>query len=438
MTQPSPGPRAHLATVPATLVALGMVMSTDVLKTAPTVAMNVAPALFGWVWVAGGLASLVGALCYVEMASAFPHAGGEYHFLARAWGSRLGALYAWSRFAVMHTGWIALMAHLLADYVGAVVPLGMVGHTLVAVGVVAALGLLNLVHVRVGFATQALLIAGVALGFAAVALAGVLVSPPPAALGSAHRGELGVALIYVFLAYGGWSDMATLSAELVDRKHGIARVTIGAIALLVALYLALNLAMAHGLGMAGLAVSRAPGAELARMAFGPGGALLVSGVVVVSAAASINSTLIVGARITAAAAADIAVLRPIAGWHASRGTPQRASLAVAGFALVLTALAGLGGNGFGAMVDYMTPVYWLFIALGMAAAMRLRRQTRGGFRTPLYPLFPASFAVLALAMLWSSLTELGPAALAGAGVMAIGALVLEAGRKWWSRGGSNP
>jgi hypothetical protein len=75
------------------------------------------------------------------------------------------------------------------------------------------------------------------------------------------------------------------------------------------------------------------------------------------------------------------------------------------------------------MVDYMTPVYWLFIALGMGAAIRLRRgHDASAFpvRTPLFPLFPLAFGGLALAMLWSSLTELGPGALAGAAVMLIG------------------
>ena len=90
-------------------------------------------------------------------------------------------------------------------------------------------------------------------------------------------------------------------------------------------------------------------------------------------------------------------------------------------------LAGLAGNGFGAMVDYMTPVYWVFIVFGMGAAIRLRRGHPDAIfpvRTPLFPLFPLAFGALALAMLWSSLTELGPAALAGAGVMLLG-IVLE-------------
>jgi amino acid transporter len=80
--------------------------------------------------------------------------------------------------------------------------------------------------------------------------------------------HLGVALIYVFLAYGGWSDMATLSAELKAGRRGMAVVTIGAVLLLIAIYVALNAAMLHGLGWARLAQSTAPGADVARAAFG--------------------------------------------------------------------------------------------------------------------------------------------------------------------------
>lgn len=431
---PDTAPRRHLGIAPATLIALGMVMSTDSLKTAPTVAANVAPGLFLWLWIGGGLVSLIGALSYVEMACAFPDAGGEYAFLTRAWGQRVGALYAWSRFAVMHTGWIALMAHLLADYAAALVPMDGMGKTLFALAIVALIGLVNCLHVRLGFLTQALLVALVAVGFMAVTLAGFAVSPPPGAVLAAPTGarHLGVAMIYVFLAYGGWSDMATLSAELRAGRAGMAVVTIGAIVLLMAIYVALNAAMAHGLGMAALAASSAPGADVARAAFGAPGAALVVMVVTVSAFASINSTTIVCSRVTWAAARGIPALRPIAQWHDTRGTPQRAVLAVTGFSLLLTALAGLAQSGFSAMVDYMTPVYWVFIMLGLGAAIRLRLRhfkTDGGntdwpVRTPLFPLFPLAFMALALVMLWSSLTQLGPGALFGAGVMAAG-LVLE-------------
>ena len=37
-------------------------------------------------------------------ATAFPNAGGDYHFLRRAYGKRLSFLFAWARFSVITTG----------------------------------------------------------------------------------------------------------------------------------------------------------------------------------------------------------------------------------------------------------------------------------------------------------------------------------------------
>ena len=36
-------------------------------------------------------------------------------------------------------------------------------------------------------------------------------------------GWLGTALVFIFLAYGGWSDAATLAAEMRDGERGIKR-----------------------------------------------------------------------------------------------------------------------------------------------------------------------------------------------------------------------
>jgi hypothetical protein len=45
-------------------------------------------------------------------------------------------------------------------------------------------------------------------------------------------------------------------------------------------------------------------------------------------------------------------------------------------------------------------------------------------KTPLFPLFPAGFMALALHMFISSLLELGVGALAGAGVMVVGVVIV--------------
>jgi len=430
MSSPSTAaPKRHLHSGHAMLLALGMIMSTDTLKTAPTVAASVGHWHFLGLWVLGGVISLVGALSYVEMAAAFPDAGGEYSFIRRAWGNRLGGLYAWSRFAIMHTGWVALMANLAADHVGAALAWGTGAKVCFALALVAGMTALNVAHVRLGFLTQALLVAAVALGFASVVGAGLVVPAAPVMPDAATpaMGQVAVAMIYIFLAYGGWSDAATLSAEVRSSQHGMAIATIGSISLLSAIYVGLNWAMMRGLGEAALATSSAPAADLAGRAFGWAGEALVVGVVGLSTVASINSTIIVCSRTTYAATRDLPALSRIARWHPTRGTPTRATLAVGAVSLLLTLLSAMTGSGFAAMVDYMTPVYWLFVALGMAAAIRLRLthpdQPRP-IRTPLFPLFPLSFIALALYMLYASFAHLGVGALYGAGVMALGGSLL--------------
>jgi amino acid transporter len=202
----------------------------------------------------------------------------------------------------------------------------------------------------------------------------------------------------------------------------------GSLVILMAIYLALNAAMMVGLGPAGLAASSAPAAELMGRAFGPVGKTLIVAVVGVSAIASINSTLIVGARTTYAATKDIPRLAFIGRWDGGKGVPARAVVAESAFAMALVVTGGLGAeDGFNAMVDYMTPVYWLFIALSMGALIRLRLKHPAavrGVRTPLFPLFPVGFGALAIYMCGSSLHDLGVGALYGAGVMVAGAALV--------------
>jgi len=432
-------PKRHLGVAHATILALGMIMTTDPLKTAPTVALNIGGWHFYAMWVLGGLLSMMGAMGYVEMATAFPDPGGDYNFLSKAYGRQVGLLFAWSRFSIMHTGWIALMAFMFADYAGAVIPMNPVGHTLFALATVAALMGLNLMHVRMGFITQAGLVGLVTVGFASVVAAAIklgvqghlpaaVIAPAPAVLPSLK--QMSVALIFIFLAYGGWSDAATLSAEVRSDRRGMLITIIGSLAALMVIYLALNGAMLAGLGLNALAHSTAPAADLMGRAFGDAGKTLIVVVVGVSAIASINSTLIIGARTTYAAARDLPALAFIGHWDGRRGVPARAVLAEGGFAMVLVVAGSFAASGFSAMVDYMTPVYWLFMTGSMGAVIILRYRFPDAPRpvkTPLYPLFPVGFLAISIYMFISSLLTLGVAALYGAAVLAVGAgLILAA------------
>src|ERR687894_371432 len=114
-------PQARLTVLDGVAIMVGIVVGIGIFKTPPIIAANVgSEAAFLGVWLLGGLMTLVGALCYAELAAAYPSAGGEYHFLDRAFGRRIGFLCAWSRLTVIQTGSIAILAFLVGDYVGSV------------------------------------------------------------------------------------------------------------------------------------------------------------------------------------------------------------------------------------------------------------------------------------------------------------------------------
>ena len=76
-------------------------------------------------WALGGIVSLIGALCYAELASAYRTAGGDYTYLTRAYGSKVGFMFAWAELSVIRTGGsIAFMAYVFARYATEFYPLG--------------------------------------------------------------------------------------------------------------------------------------------------------------------------------------------------------------------------------------------------------------------------------------------------------------------------
>src|SRR5687768_346673 len=75
-------PRPVLSTLDGVVLIVGLVLGAGIFRAPQLVAGGSSSSTtFLLLWVAGGLISLIGALCYAELAAAYPSAGGEYHFL---------------------------------------------------------------------------------------------------------------------------------------------------------------------------------------------------------------------------------------------------------------------------------------------------------------------------------------------------------------------
>src|SRR4051812_4873640 len=132
-------------------------------------------------WIAGGIFSLIGGLCYGELATAFPSAGGEYHFLQLAFGRSLAFLYGWARMTVIVAGSIAVFAYLFGDYVSRIVNLGPHSSAIWAALVVGVLTIVNYVGIREGKATQNFFTVIEASGLVLIVVVGLILAPAPAA-----------------------------------------------------------------------------------------------------------------------------------------------------------------------------------------------------------------------------------------------------------------
>jgi len=83
-------PRAMLSVSDGVAIVVGIVIGSAIFETPSLVAANTGrPAVLIAVWVLGAAISVLGALCYAELAATYPDAGGDYHFLDRAWGSNV-------------------------------------------------------------------------------------------------------------------------------------------------------------------------------------------------------------------------------------------------------------------------------------------------------------------------------------------------------------
>jgi amino acid transporter len=270
------------------------------------------------------------------------------------------------------------------------------------------------------------------LGLGASAPAAVAAAPSPAAAQTLPA--FGLAMVFVLLTFGGWNEGAYISAELRDRQRNMVRVMVWSLLLVTVLYLLANWAYLAGLGLQGMAKSKAVAADLLRIVFGKPGEVVISLMVAVAALTSINATMIVGARSNFAAGRDWEALGRLGEWVDERGTPVNALLVQGAFAMVLMLLGVMFGGGFSTMVEYTAPVFWLFFLLAGLSLFVLRVRepdTPRPFKVPLYPVLPVVFVAACGYMLWSSLGYVGSktwlgmnASWIGVGVLSIGAVLM--------------
>lgn len=444
---------------------LGIVIGTSIFRSPSLIFLNM-PGVGSTLllWIAGGVLSVLGALCFAELAAAWPERGGDVSYLSRAFGPQVGYLLGWCRILVIIPANVGIMSFAFQDYV---IEAGGFERSLspwIALAAVVVMTLINLTGVQSGRRAQNLLTGSKLAGFVMVVLAGALVAiqhgwpPLSAPLPEGQSAQPGFALIFILFAFGGWNDSVYIAAEMRDPQKSLPRALAGGVTAVLLVYLLVNLAYSV-LGIEQLRTLSVPAREVAARGFGPAGGLLVSALMIISALGAMHGTIFGGTRLAVAMGEKYRTLSWLSHWSKS-GAPTRGVWLVGLVTMLLvcsvetelgrgsidSAIKALGaregipwdfyGGGFATLLASTTPLFWVFFLLAGAAQIVLRfrePEAPRPFRTPFYPVTPLIFMGTSAYMLHSSVSYAGWLSLIGLIPVALG---LIAGR--WERGVQTP
>ncbi len=372
-------------------------------------------------WLAGGVVALAGALTFAELGALFPRAGGHYAYLREAYHPLTGFLYGWGLLLMIEGGAIAAVGITFAEYT-----LRLVGRpevdsrllTSLAILVVAAINYVGVkpvsrvlnTFVILKLVPLALLIgAGLFLPVPAAEIGGTAaVQPGAGALTSSTGGPplllfaFGAALVPVMFSYGGWQNANYVAEEMRDPVRDLPVGLLAGTAVVVLVYGLVNWVYLRTLGHGGLAATLTPASDAAGLLFGETGDLLITLGIAISTFGFLNLTILAPTRVYYAMARDGLFPERVARLHPRYATPSFAIVlqSVWAIALVLT-------GSYAQLVDYVVSADWIFFGAAGASVFVFRKRiplaarAKGVFATPLYPLVPGLFVVVAVVIVGS-------------------------------------
>jgi amino acid transporter len=291
------------------------------------------------------------------LATTYPRDGGDYVYLTRAFGPWCGFLFGWAQLTIVLSGNIAIMAYAFADYAVHLWPAWKAYAILLTIAPVIALSLVNALGVVLGKSAQNLLTIGKVIGIAALVVAGLLAgeAKPQAAsvTGEGRSVSIGLALVFVLYAYGGWNHAAYVAAEVRDQRRNLPRAILIGLASITVIYLAVNATYLAVLGFDGARQTATPAADVLELAVGAWGGRAISLLVMLSALSAINGMILTGSRIYAVWGADYRALAWLGAWNRRAGTPVSAIGVQAVVAVMFIVLVGttIGRSSFDASLN---------------------------------------------------------------------------------------
>jgi len=368
-------------------------------------------------WLLGGVQAFLQANVLAEFATALPKSGGNYIYARRAYGSLYGdvagLIVGWSNWLSKNAGTAAASVS-FAEFLPLLWHPAAAHKIAVALAMQLALYAANIAGLREGRAVQETTsLIKAAMLFVFVVAAAVLVAPaePAAVLPAGPTLQwAGIVLAYQLIlgAYSGWNSPVYFAGENTAPEKTIPKALAFGILLTGGLYLAVNWALLHTLGLQGAASSPLPFTAVLNKLGGAVPGILFALTAMITVASCANANIMSAPRVLFALGDDGLLPRIFARVNTG-GSPTAAFLLTAVVTLALAA-TGAFSRVFG-LIATLNTVSAIVTGAGFFVLRAREPELRRPFRAWGYPGLPLIAVLLDVALFflfsWGDLTGMG-------------------------------
>ncbi len=360
------------------------------------------PKLIILAWIAGGLFSTVGALCYAELSSSLPETGGDYIYIREAYGLFAGFLYGWSSVLVIRTGIIAALSFVFAEYLCSLFSLKSSFIKPIAIATILFLSAINGIGLSIAKSILNLSVIAKILSLLSIIIFAFILRK--GSFENFHvdcscsRIELlyifGLSLVPVLWTYGGWHESTFMTGEIKDAQRTIPVALVSAVLCITFIYLFINIVYIYLVPVKEMIHADLIAADAMKRLLGKEAKKAVEALIVLSSFGTLNATIMTSSRITYAMSKDSSFFRYLAHIDERFRTPIRA--------IMLNAIWSIGfviWGTFSKLIFFTGLLVWIFFAAAVGGIFILRKKMpdlERPFKVWGYPFTPALFVIVCL------------------------------------------
>ena len=367
------------------------------------------------IWAIAGFITLCGGLSLCELASSITDEGGQYVYLKKIFNELIAFLYGWTLFLVIQTGTIAAVCVAFAKFFGIIAPAISTTNILFHIGsfnfstqqlfailTVIFLSFLNSRGIKYGVVTQNIFTVTKVLSLSAIVVIGLIFGfkfpvlfnnlSMPVELNFSTINTIAVAIVGALFASITWNNITFIAGEVKNPQKNIPRALIYGVALVVSLYLLINLIYIGVLPIE--EIKNAPqdivAARTVAEIFGTIGKDIIAVIIMISAFGCANGMILTGSRVYYKMAKDRAFFRPLAVINRKTKVPVNSLWAQCIWICVLI----LWGN-YSELLDFVIYASLIFYILVTAGVFVYRKKFRREKGFKINNFFPITFIIIA-------------------------------------------